>query len=131
LARAHFALSGFRAGVRALDGSCTVVALTNTNDAGFSVFADPAAIRIIDVQDFVKAPVEGCAVYYRGTSCYSPDAVVADGSEGSAVCHAFESHTPLTPISEWSLPSAPYRGEHYAQDPMPVGLFRIDGPTAQ
>jgi len=110
--------------VAALGERCTVVTRLYSQDAGFTPFADPGAVDLLDIEEFLAAPRQGCVVYYRAANCFSPDAFM-EGQSHDDPCRAFEDRVPMTPISEWTLPSLPYRGEHYTRDPIPVGLYRI------
>ena len=61
----------------------------------------------------------------------SPDVLKAEPNPEVDKCRMFEDRVRLVPISEWALPSRPYRDERYSRDPIPVGLCRISPATRE
>jgi hypothetical protein len=123
-------LDAFRAAMRERAGDCRVVALLYGQDAGLVPYDDPVRSRVLDLDEFLGQGSGGrCFVYYREASCFSPEVEGRGGHVGfseARACHEFEARVPLAPLAEWSLPARPCCSEHYARDPLPVGLFRIE-----
>ncbi|MDX2170648.1 MAG: glycosyltransferase family 39 protein [Deltaproteobacteria bacterium] len=119
----------FRAGLRQLDADCTVVALTDTRDAGFVPFDYLVPGRLLDLTPFLADGHDGCVVYYRGANCYSGALDLAPPErEIHPACREMERRFQLEPIVEAQLPADPYRDERYVRDPLPVGFYRLHPP---
>src|SRR5262249_6498123 len=83
----------FRAGLSRIDPGCQLVALLDTEDAGFIPFG---YLRpgMVDTAGFLAAPSgEPCVVYYRGANCWALDAAPEPHPpdfEMNPTCHAIE-----------------------------------------
>ncbi len=121
----------YREGLKRIGADCTVVALTEGQDAGFVPFSDPEVEMPVDIGVFLArpwSPSPACTVYYRAANCRSADAVglPSGASFGeNPACQEIEQRATLVPIVEASLRARPYRGERYSVDPIPVGFYRI------
>ena len=123
----------FRAGLGHIDRTCRVVTLSMVSDAGFVPFPYLMPDGGVDVAEFLSAPPQGgCFVYYRSGNCYAsslePD---NPGFEMNAACRAIERRFRLEPILQTEVTALPYRGETYARDPLPVGFYRLEGPSSE
>ncbi len=103
-----------------LDG-CAVYLPVADGDAGLHVHHEllplAGAVRVDGPEGLVGAP---CALYYRSSEC---SLVV---SEPRASCDRFEQAHRLTPIAVAEVPAGPWIFDQVAQDPVRVGLYRVD-----
>jgi hypothetical protein len=118
----------FRDGLRHVDPSCELVTVLTGMDAGFYPFG---YLRpgMIDTEAFLVEPqTADCVVYYRAANCFALSRAPEQGEAPLLVnptCDAIEERFRLEPIVEASLPAAPYNGEVYTRNPLPVGFYRL------
>jgi len=118
----------FRDGLRRVHPDCRLVTMLSGMDAGFYPFG---YLRpgMIDTETFLAGPpIADCVVYYRSANCFAlnrPPEHGGDDFQVNPTCRAIEERFRLEPISEASLPAAPYNAEVYTRNPLPVGFYRL------
>jgi hypothetical protein len=120
----------FREAMGRVEPSCRVVALADTADSGWAPFGYLVSDTLLDIPQFLAAPLNGCVVYYRCATCYASDLVSSEqrsNFEMHPACREIEDRFRLEPVAEALVPALPYRGETYARNPIPIGLYRLHG----
>lgn len=82
--------------------------------------------RWVPVRELADVPRQRCVVFYRAAACSAWEQGKRDWTGGERpVCRSVREHFDLKPIATAALPALPYAWEVYAEDPVPVGFYRL------